>query len=81
MPYVTGGLAVGDIDSNITGVGSSDKTKAGWTVGAGVEAAIAGPWTAKVEYLYVDLGNGDSIGGIRPDFTTNIVRAGLNYRF
>jgi outer membrane immunogenic protein len=81
MPYVTGGLAVGDIDSRVTGVGSSDKTKAGWTVGAGVEAAIAGPWTAKVEYLYVDLGNGDSIGGLRPDFTTNIVRAGLNYRF
>jgi outer membrane immunogenic protein len=81
MPYVTGGLAIGDIDADITGVGSSDKTKAGWTIGAGVEAAIAGPWTAKVEYLYVDLGKGDTIGGQRPDFTTNIVRAGLNYRF
>jgi len=81
MPYVTGGLAVGNIDANIAGVGNSNKTKAGWTIGAGVEAAIAGPWTAKVEYLYVDLGSGESIGGARPDFTTNIVRAGLNYRF
>jgi outer membrane immunogenic protein len=82
MPYVTGGLAVGDIDSRIAGIGSSNKTKAGWTLGGGVEAAIAGPWTAKVEYLYVDLGNGGSIGGAsRADFTTNIVRAGLNYRF
>ena len=81
MPYVTGGLAVGDIDARITGVGTSDKTKAGWTIGGGVEAAIAGPWTAKVEYLYVDLGKGDTIGTQRPDFTTNIVRAGLNYRF
>jgi outer membrane immunogenic protein len=81
MPYVTGGLAVGDIDSRITGVGSSNKTKAGWTIGGGVEAQIAGPWSAKVEYLYVDLGDGDSIGGFRPDFTTNIVRAGLNYHF
>jgi outer membrane immunogenic protein len=81
MPYVTGGLAVGDIDSSIAGTGSSDKTKAGWTIGGGVEAQIAGPWTAKVEYLYVDLGDGGSIGGSRPDFTTNIVRAGLNYRF
>ena len=81
MPYVTGGLAVGDIDARITGVGSSSSTEVGWTVGAGVEAAIAGPWTVKVEYLYVDLGEGDSIGGQRPDFTTNIVRAGLNYRF
>lgn len=81
MPYITGGLAVGDIDARITGVGSSDKTKAGYTVGAGLEAAISGPWTAKVEYLYVDLGDGGSIGTQRPDFTTNIVRAGLNYRF
>ena len=81
MPYVTGGLAVGDIDASIAGAGSSHETKAGWTVGAGIEAAIAGPWTAKVEYLYVDLGNGGSIGGQRPDLTTNIVRAGLNYRF
>lgn len=81
MPYITGGLAVGDIDAHIGGVGSSDKTKAGWTLGGGVEARIAGPWTAKVEYLYVDLGDGGSIGGARPDFTTNIVRAGLNYHF
>jgi outer membrane immunogenic protein len=81
MPYITGGLAVGDIDSRIAGVGSSDKTKAGWTIGGGVEAQIAGPWSAKVEYLYVDLGDGGSIAGSRPDFTTNIVRAGLNYRF
>jgi outer membrane immunogenic protein len=81
MPYVTGGLAVGDIDANVGGLGSSRSTEVGWTVGAGIEAQIAGPWTAKVEYLYVDLGDGDSVGGFRPDFTTNIVRAGLNYRF
>jgi outer membrane immunogenic protein len=81
MPYVTGGLAVGNIDASVAGVGNSSSTELGWTVGAGVEAAIAGPWTVKVEYLYVDLGEGDSIGGARPDFQTNIVRAGLNYRF
>lgn len=80
MPYVTGGLAVGDIDARVAGV-SSSSTELGWTIGAGIEAQIAGPWTAKVEYLYVDLGEGDSIGGQRPDFTTNIIRAGLNYRF
>ena len=49
--------------------------------GGGIEAQIAGPWSVKVEYLYVDLGDGDSIAGSRPDFSTNIVRAGLNYRF
>ena len=35
---------------------ASTDTKAGWTLGGGLEAALAGPWTAKVEYLYVDLG-------------------------
>ncbi len=63
MPYVTGGLAVGDIKSSIAGVGDAEETKTGWTVGGGVEAAIAGPWTAKVEYLYVDLGRGASVLG------------------
>ena len=58
LPYVTGGLAVGDIKTSIAGLGSTNDTKAGWTVGGGIEAAIAGPWTAKVEYLYVDLGRG-----------------------
>jgi hypothetical protein len=27
------------------------------TVGAGIEGAIGGNWTAKLEYLYIDLGN------------------------
>jgi outer membrane immunogenic protein len=81
MPYVTGGLAVGDIDHTITGVGSSRETKAGWTLGGGIEAAIANNWTAKLEYLYVDLGSGASVAGSDTNFRTNIVRAGLNYRF
>ena len=48
---------------------------------AGVEAQISGPWSAKLEYLYVDLGESDTVLGGQADFNTNIVRAGLNYRF
>jgi outer membrane immunogenic protein len=81
MPYVTGGLAVGDIRSSIAAVGSANTTKAGWTLGGGLEAAIAGPWTAKVEYLYVDLGRGASVAGADASMRANVVRAGLNYRF
>ncbi len=81
MPYVTGGAAFGDIKTSVAGLGDSRTTKAGWTVGGGIEAAIAGPWTAKVEYLYVDLGRGGSVLGSDAKFQTNIVRAGLNYRF
>lgn len=81
MPYVTGGFAFGDIKTSVSGFGDSTSTKTGWTLGAGVEAAISGPWTAKVEYLYVDLGRGGSVIGSDASYKTNIVRAGLNYRF
>jgi outer membrane immunogenic protein len=81
LPYVTGGAAFGNIKTNIPGVGSTSDTNVGWTVGGGIEAAVAGPWTAKVEYLYVDLGRGGSILGSDAKFNANVVRAGLNYRF
>lgn len=32
-------------------------TKVGWTVGGGVEGAVVGNWSWRVEYLHVDLGN------------------------
>jgi outer membrane immunogenic protein len=81
LPYVTGGLAVGNVKTSVAGFGDSDETRAGWTLGGGIEASIAGPWTAKVEYLYVDLGDTGSVLGSDANFHTNIVRAGLNYRF
>ena len=86
LPYVTGGLAVGDIKASVAGLGSTSDTNVGWAVGGGIEASIAGPWTAKIEYLYVDLGDTNcSVGSCglstNVDFHTNIVRGGINYRF
>ncbi|MGE0563139.1 MAG: outer membrane protein [Pseudolabrys sp.] len=86
MPYITGGVAYGNVKATTLGVGSASDTRFGWTVGAGVEVAVSGPWTAKLEYLYADLGdfNCGTCTATPPsnvDFTTNIVRAGLNYRF
>ncbi len=64
-------------------------TRAGWTAGAGIEGAFGGGWSAKLEYLYVDLGNNTSsftvgptvISAIDSQVTDNIVRAGLNYNW
>jgi outer membrane immunogenic protein len=81
LPYITGGAAFGNIKNSIAGFGDASDTKLGWTVGGGVEAAINGPWSAKVEYLYVDLGSGATVAGSDTKFHTNLVRAGLNYRF
>lgn len=84
MPYVTGGVAFGDVEATQAGVGSVSETSVGWTVGAGIEGAIAGNWTAKLEYLYVDLGDASCaacVAASNVDFRTHLVRAGLNWRF
>jgi outer membrane immunogenic protein len=100
--YVKGGGAWAHVEHNATipiGPGftlSDDKTIWGWTVGAGVEYAITGNWSAKLEYAYMDFGNqtlnfalpiaipgGPGAGGIDVDTRTNIhaVKFGINYRF
>jgi outer membrane immunogenic protein len=86
MPYVTGGAAFGDIDATRTGFPGNSDTNVGWTLGFGVEGAIVGRWTAKVEYLYVDLGDiacsAAACGtATNVDLDANILRAGINYRF
>jgi outer membrane immunogenic protein len=58
----------------------------GWTAGAGVEARIAPQWTAKLEYLHVDLGSARSFDVVpnvpeTVSFRTDIVRVGLNRSF
>jgi len=86
MPYFTGGLAIGDIEANRTGFVGSKDTNAGWTVGVGIEGVIADNWTAKVEYLYADLGDTACSAvacgtATTVDLQLNVLRAGLNYRF
>jgi outer membrane immunogenic protein len=85
LPYLTGGAAFGDIKGTAGGA-SVTKTNVGWTAGAGVEYAFLGAWSAKVEYLYADLGKATcpaATCGVDTDikFKTNLVRLGVNYRF
>jgi outer membrane immunogenic protein len=89
MPYITGGVAFGNIEASGPGLVGASSTNTGWTLGGGIEMSLAGGWTAKAEYLYVDLGSfncGTGCGaapGVVDNvaYTTNIVRAGINYRF
>ena len=63
----------------------------GWTAGGGIEAKLAGNWSAKVEYLYVDLGdatetilypaNNNTNFTTQIGFHTHVARLGLNYHF
>jgi outer membrane immunogenic protein len=88
LPYLTAGAAFGDVKATRVGVaaGGASDIMAGWTAGVGLEYAFLGNWTAKVEYLYADLGKfdcGTACGAAADNvtFQTNIIRAGLNYKF
>jgi outer membrane immunogenic protein len=51
-------------------------------VGAGAEFGLAQNWSAKIEYLYVDLANEHfTITGVSNGYRFGLVRAGVNYRF
>ena len=95
--YGTAGVAYGQVKDTATitapgasVVGTFKDVKAGWTAGAGVEGIIGGGWTAKLEYLYIDLGKTEqtlatpALGQVISEtrrFTDNIVRVGFNYRW
>jgi len=57
----------------------------GWTLGAGLEKKFTPNWSAKLEYLYVDLGTKTFFSGTGNDvdvrFRDHILRAGINYQF
>jgi outer membrane immunogenic protein len=79
--YGTGGLAFGELRGETFGL-SETHTNAGWTVGAGAEFGLFQNWTAKVEYLYVDLSSSNfSITGVSNSYRFGVVRAGVNYHF
>ncbi len=83
MLYGTGGLAFGDVSLSTPGASVSD-TRVGWTLGAGLEAAISDNFTLRGEYLYTDLGKVDgTIGGtpFSTEFDSHTVRAGVTYTF
>jgi outer membrane immunogenic protein len=87
LPYVTAGVAFGDIRATLDPVGlTASKTNTGYAIGAGLEYALMGSWTAKFEYLYIDLGKFNT-GWLAPivtsnvSFKENIIRVGLNYKF
>ncbi|MFO1133296.1 MAG: outer membrane beta-barrel protein [Hyphomicrobiales bacterium] len=99
--YGTGGAAYGHMNANgkvtaTDGVdtavwkGSADSTNWGWTVGAGAEYGIDN-WSLGLEYLYVDLGDGNwndsddtfidtNLKG-SADYAFSTVRATVKYRF
>lgn len=93
LSYVTAGFAYANVKTSasatfggVTNTFSNERTQGGWVVGSGVEAALGGNWTGKIEYLYLNLGNHSDIATlgaatpINTELRENIFRVGLNYR-
>lgn len=72
---------------------SHNATLTGWTIGGGLEYAVAPNWTIKAEYMYFDFNNANAawngnLGGIANNWDllgknleVNTVKLGFNYRF
>jgi outer membrane immunogenic protein len=93
MLYATGGFAYGRVknyatfDPTTLFTVNTSGTQTGWTAGAGLEYAFTNNWTARAEFLYVDLGDADGIdsstSGCRFGFDNRYIvgRLGINYKF
>jgi len=94
MPYLTGGFAWGHTHVDIN---TGDKARGappspghyhtGWTAGAGLEFAVSGNWSAKLEYDYIDLARQSydlsdfGLPGVSADPKIHLAKFGLNYHF
>jgi opacity protein-like surface antigen len=91
--YGKGGLAFAQDKSTFTDLaGNSSSTsfmRTGWTAGAGLEYALDGNWSAKIEYDYLGFGskalnfNTLDLGPVTSNSTLNVqeIKAGINFRF
>ncbi|MGH6710969.1 MAG: outer membrane protein [Bradyrhizobium sp.] len=78
--YATGGLAYGHLSATAPLIPLSwGSTRAGWTVGAGAEAAIDRNWSVKLEYLYMDLGNVGSSGATATTAVNQLNTPGIGF--
>ena len=85
LPYVTGGLAYGNVRARSPGFGTDSQFQFGWTAGAGVETALTDYVSARVQYTYSDLGSdgflADVLGGANVDLGgIHTIRAGVSIK-
>jgi outer membrane immunogenic protein len=83
MPYATLGVAAASNELSDV-AGKADKKTLGWAVGAGMEAKLTDRISARGEIIHYALGTGTyttPTATYRVDSRTNVLRAGVNYRF
>jgi outer membrane immunogenic protein len=79
--YGTGGFAYGGLRAEMAGV-TEARTLYGWAAGLGLEVGFTPNWSAKAEYLYVDLSDRNYVlTATQNGLESNLLRFGVNYRF
>jgi len=79
--YGTFGLAYGGIKGELGALDES-KTHIGWAGGLGMEVGFTPNWSARFEYLYMNLGDHNYvITGVSNGLEANMLRFGINYHF
>ena len=83
LVYGKGGVAYGQSKIEDAVLAANDSQwHVGWTAGVGAEYAFTQNITGLLEYNYVDLGSQDYLNdAVSADLTTNVIKAGLNYKF
>jgi outer membrane immunogenic protein len=82
LVYGTLGFAIGELEAQTVGLVSESHANVGWTAGGGIEMGLTQNWSAKAEYLYLDLSSSNfTLTGASNGFTANLFRLGANYHF
>jgi high affinity Mn2+ porin len=89
MPFATFGFAWGHAHAEINdGSGATiGHNQPGWTAGLGLEFAVSGNWSAKLEYDYVGLSrqvydlSSFGLSNLNVDPRIHLAKIGLNYHF
>jgi outer membrane immunogenic protein len=80
--FGTAGLAYGSLTADTAGNLSESHTSLGWVAGGGLEVGFTPHWSAKAEWLYLDLADRSfSVTGTSNGLAANLLRLGINYRF
>ncbi len=81
--YGTLGLAYGTLtaENTVSGVSQSN-TGMGWAAGGGMEVGLTNSWTARAEYLYIDLNDRPfGVTGTSNGLQSHLLRLGISFRF
>ena len=80
--FGTAGVAYGSLTVETPGNLTETRTSLGWVAGGGLEVGFTPRWSAKAEWLYLDLSDRSySLTGTTNGLAANLLRLGVNYHF